>query len=376
MSEKNQVHRGLQGVYFDRSNVTFIDGKKGILLYRGYSIDELAKHASFEEICYLLIEGDLPNKKQLNEYDQKLKQHRFLPKELIALITSMSEAHPMDVLQTSFSLLGSLNKKKNIDTNSIKEIGIDLIAKTPSIIAHHRRIKERKEIIVPNKDLNHAENFLYMMSGIKPSQDEIKLMDKDFILHAEHSSNASSFTARVVAGTGASVHSAMSAAIAALSGPAHGGAAENVMKMALEIESPSNAKNYIKSKRKNKEAIMGFGHRVYRTEDPRAKHLKEGVKQLSEKHNEQKWTQILDAVEEEMTPYKRLGVAANVDFYAGVVYYLLNIPHDYFVPIFAIGRIPGWIISILEQFENNILIRPLLEYNGPNYRKYVPMENR
>ena len=376
MSDKSEIHRGLQGVYFDRSNVTFIDGKKGILLYRGYSIDDLAEQSTFEETCYLLIEGYLPNLKQLQEYRKKIAEKRNIPQKLIELITNMKDSHPMDVLQTSFSYLGGLENNNSHVLEEVKEIGINIIAKTPTIVAYHKRIRENETIVHPNKDLSHAENFLYMMSNKLPSKDESTLIDKDFILHAEHSSNASSFTARVVAGTGANVYASITAAIAALSGPAHGGAAENVMTMALEIENPKNAEQYVKTKRKNKEPIMGFGHRVYRTEDPRAKHLKSGVKDLSEKFNEMQWLQILDAVEKEMAPYKRLGVAANVDFYAGVVYYLLNIPHEFFVPIFAIGRIPGWIISIIEQYEKNILIRPLLEYNGPNQREYIPIEKR
>ena len=376
MSETNEIHRGLQGVFFDRSDVTYIDGKKGVLLYRGYSIDDLAAKSTFEEICYLLIEGKLPNQNELDAYKKLLAEKRSIPDELVELIKTMKHLHPMDVLQTSISYLGSIENNNLTSINNIKKLSADIIAKTPTIVACHKRFKEGQEYIHPKKEFTHAENFLYMMTGSVPSSDEARLIDKDFILHAEHSSNASSFTARVVAGTGANLYAAITAAIAALSGPAHGGAAENVMTMALEIQKPGNAKNYVKAKRKNKEPIMGFGHRVYRTEDPRAKHLKQGVKDLSEKFNETQWLQILEAVEIEMEPYKRLGVAANVDFYAGVIYYLLNIPHEFFVPIFAIGRIPGWIISVIEQYTNNILIRPLLDYNGPEALKYIPINER
>tara|TARA_Y100001970_G_scaffold294096_1_gene446780 strand:- start:19192 stop:20322 length:1131 start_codon:yes stop_codon:yes gene_type:complete len=376
MSEKNEIHRGLQGVYFDRSDITFIDGKKGTLLYRGYSIDDLAEQSTFEEVCYLLIEGKLPNQNELDEYKTLLAKKRSIPNELVELIKEMKNSHPMDVLQTSISYLGSTENDNITTIDNIKKLSTDIIAKTPTVIACHKRFRENQDYVPPEKSLTHAENFLYMMTGSKPSNDEAQLIDKDFILHAEHSSNASSFTARVVAGTGASVYSAITAAIAALSGPAHGGAAENVMTMALEIKKPENAKSYVKDKRKKKQPIMGFGHRVYRTADPRAKHLKQGVKDLSEKFNETQWLQILEAVEIEMEPYKRLGVAANVDFYAGVIYYLLKIPHEFFVPIFAIGRIPGWIISIIEQYTNNILIRPLLDYNGPEQLKYIPINKR
>ena len=196
------------------------------------------------------------------------------------------------------------------------------------------------------------------------------------VLHAEHGSNASSFTARVVTGTQANLHASITAAIAALSGPAHGGAAENVMHMALEIGDASKAAEYVAAKRKRKEPVMGFGHRVYRAEDPRARHMREGVKKLSEEMGQPHWYDILQAVVEAMKPYGRHGVNVNVDFYAGVVYYLHGIPEDVFVPIFAIGRVPGWVIQIVEQLEQNILIRPLTEYTGPEPRTYVPIGER
>jgi citrate synthase len=201
-------------------------------------------------------------------------------------------------------------------------------------------------------------------------------MDTDMVLHAEHGSNASSFTARVVTGTGANLHASITAAIAALSGPAHGGAAEDVMHMAQEIGDPSRAADYVREKRARREPIMGFGHRVYRAEDPRARHMRRGVEELSRELGEPKWYQILEAVVAAMQPYARHGVNVNVDFYAGVVYYLNGIPEDLFVPIFAVGRVPGWTVQVLEQLENNILIRPLTLYNGPAPRPYVPIDAR
>jgi len=202
------------------------------------------------------------------------------------------------------------------------------------------------------------------------------LMDIDMVLHAEHGSNASSFAARVVAGTDADLHGAITAAVAALAGPAHGGAAENVMRMAQEIGDASKATEYVKRKRANKEPVMGFGHRVYRAEDPRARHMRAGVEKLSREMGQPQWYQILEAVVEAMKPYARHGVNVNVDFYAGVVYFLNGIPEDLFVPIFAVGRVPGWTVQVLEQIENNILLRPLTLYNGPEPRDYVPIEKR
>jgi citrate synthase len=244
------------------------------------------------------------------------------------------------------------------------------------LVAAHHHIRQRRGPVAPDPSLGHAANFLFMLSGEAPSESAAHLMDVDMILHAEHGSNASSFAARVVAGTGANLHGAVTAAIAALSGPAHGGAAENVMRMAQEIGEPSRAAEYVKEKRNAKIPIMGFGHRVYRAEDPRARHLKDGVDRLSREKGQPHWFDILQAVVDAMAPYSRHGVNVNVDFYAGVVYFLNGIPEDLFVPIFAIGRVPGWTVQVLEQIENNILIRPLTLYAGPDAREYVPIDAR
>ncbi len=224
--------------------------------------------------------------------------------------------------------------------------------------------------------MSHAANFLWMLKGEMPSADAAKLLDTDLILHAEHGSNASSFAARVVIGTEANLHAAMTAAIAALSGPAHGGAAEDVMRMAEEIGDAANVADFVKRKRAAKEAITGFGHRVYRAEDPRARHMRAGVKKLSAEMGVPKWFEILEALVAAMQPYARHGVNVNVDFYSGVIYYLHEIPKDLFVPIFAVGRVPGWTVQVLEQQANNILIRPLTLYNGPELRSYVAVGDR
>ena len=244
------------------------------------------------------------------------------------------------------------------------------------IVAAHHRLRQGLQPVEPDPDLSHAANFLWVLEGERPSADAARLMDLDLILHAEHGANASSFTARVVAGTDANLHASVTAAVAALSGPAHGGAAENVMRMAQEIGEPENAAAYVKALRDERKPVMGFGHRVYRTEDPRARHMREGVKRLSEEKGEPKWYAILEAVVAAMKPYARLGVNVNVDFYAGVVYYLHGIPEDLFVPIFAVGRTPGWCVQVLEQYEHNILIRPLTVYSGPPPRPYVPLDER
>jgi citrate synthase len=372
-----EIHRGLKGVHFDRSRVCFIDGRVGELRYRGYSIHDLAEKSTFEETCYLLLRGELPSKVQLEQFASELKAARKVPAEIYKLIEITKNAHPMEVLRTAVSALGAFDP--DVADNSPEAIlrkGIRLTSQVPMIVAAHQHIRNGRAPVAPNPSLGHAANFLHMLKGAPPSADSARLMDTDMILHAEHGANASAFTARVVAGTEANLHAAITAAVAALSGPAHGGAAENVMLMAQEVGDAANAAEYVKRKRGNKEPVMGFGHRVYRAEDPRARHMRAGVEKLSREMGQPKWYQILEALVEAMKPYARHGVNVNVDFYAGVVYYLNGIPADMFVPIFAVGRVPGWTVQVLEQMENNILIRPLTVYNGPEPRDYVPIEKR
>jgi len=376
-SSEERIYRGLKGVYFDRSPATYIDGRAGELRYYGYSIHELAEHASFEETAYLLLHGELPTAGELKAFDDQLKEARTIPAEVVDIIRMISDAHPMDVLRTAVSALAAFDPETSeVTSASVLRKGIRLTSQVPVIVAAHHRLRQGLDIVAADPQLGHAANFLYMISGERPSEEAARLMDLDFILHAEHGSNASSFTARVVTGTDANLHAAMTAAIGALSGPAHGGAAENVMHMAREIGERANAKAYVKAKRKNREAIMGFGHRVYRAEDPRARHLRDGVERLSKEKGQPQWNDILVALVEAMQPYARHGVNVNVDFYSGVIYHLHGIPEDLFVPIFAIGRIPGWTLQVLQQMESNILIRPLLQYNGPELKRYVRIEDR
>jgi len=376
-SGKVEIHRGLQGVYFDRSRVCFIDGRAGELLYRGYSIHDLATRSTFEETCYLLLHGELPRSADLERFDAELKAARTLPAGVIDIIRTVRDAHPMDVLRTAVSALAAFDPEVgDLSAAATTRKGARLTAQVPMIIAAHEAIRRGRDPLAPDASLSHAANFLYMVTGRPPSANAARLMDVDMILHAEHGSNASAFTARVVAGTKANLHAAITAAIAALSGPSHGGAAENVIRMAQEIGDASKAAAYVKAKRANKEAVMGFGHRVYRAEDPRARHMRAGVEALSREMGDPRWYQILEALVEAMKPYARHGVNVNVDFYAGVVYFLNGIAEDLFVPVFAAGRVPGWTVQVLEQLENNILIRPLTLYDGPAPRDYVPLDAR
>ncbi|MBA4715018.1 MAG: citrate (Si)-synthase [Chloroflexi bacterium] len=378
MSEEEiKIHRGLNNVYFDRTKTTYINGKEGILEYRGYNIHDLAENSSFEEVSYLLLYGKLPTSTDLESFNSTLKSSRKIPDEIIDIIKSLKDSHPMDVLRTSVSALSSFDEEagdKSYDATMRK--GIRLTSQVPTIVMAHNSIRNGKDPIEPSKDLSHAANFIYMLNGENPTESTSTLMDKDFIVHADHGSNASAFAARVCAGTQADLHSAITTGISVLSGPSHGGAAENVMKMVKEVGSPDNAKDYVINLQKSGERVMGFGHRVYKAEDPRAAQLREGVKFLSEEKGDPSWYEILVSVMDAMKPYQRRGIYANVDFFAGVIYHLLGIPTDLFVPIFAVGRIPGWTIQVLEQYENNILLRPLLSYTGEHKQEYIPIENR
>ena len=375
--DKIEIHRGLKGVYFDRSRVCYIDGRVGELRYRGYSIHDLAQHSTFEETCYLLLKGELAKRAELDAFTAELKTARVLPQPIYEVIRTIRNAHPMDVLRTAVSALAAFDAETaDKSPEATLRKGIRLTSQVPMIVAAHEHIRNGREPVAPLGRLGHAANFLYMLKGKEPSDDAARLMDMDMVLHAEHGSNASSFAARVVAGTDADLHGAITAAVAALAGPAHGGAAENVMRMAQEIGDPSRTAEYVKTKRANKEPVMGFGHRVYRAEDPRARHMRAGVEKLSREMGQPQWYRILEGVVEAMKPYARHGVNVNVDFYAGVVYFLNGIPEDLFVPIFAVGRVPGWTVQVLEQLENNILLRPLTLYNGPPPRDYVPIDGR
>lgn len=377
MTDGVKINRGLKGVYFERSEVSDIDGAGGKLYYRGYSIDDLAANASFEEVAHLLMVGELPTAAELADFDAKLKAARELPGEVYDVIRACAGGHPMDVLRTAVSALAALEPgSQEVSERAFLENGIRLTSQIPMIVAAHEAIRNGRDPVPADRELGHAANWLWMLKGEKPSADAARLAELDFILHAEHGSNASSFAARVTVGTEANLHGAIVTALSTLAGPAHGGAAEDVMKMVEEIGSPENAAAYVKAKRAAREAVTGFGHRVYRVEDPRARHMREGVQRLSAEMGQPEWYEILQAVVEAMKPYSRHGLNVNVDFYSGVIYQLHGIPMDLYVPIFAIGRVPGWVVQCLEQLRSNILIRPLTLYTGPAPRDWVPIEAR
>jgi citrate synthase len=372
------LSKGLRNVLLDETEASFIDGEAGVLLYRGYSIHDLAANCSFEEVSYLMLNGSLPTRLQLTAFDDRLRRQRAIPEQVLQTIRIVAKSHPMDVLRTAVSALAAFDPDVSDDSPApLLRKSERLTAQAPTIVTAHHRIRNGLEPVAPREDLNHAANFLYMLTGETPSDEAVEAMNLDFILHAEHGANASSFAARVTASTLADLHAAVTSAVGTLKGPLHGGAAEAVMKMALEIGEPERAAEYVRERQRHRESrIMGFGHRVYKVEDPRARHMRAKSKALSERMGQAKWYEILEAVVQEMARYQRHGIYVNVDFYAGSVYYLLGIPEDLFVPIFAIGRVPGWCASVIEQLRDNVLIRPLLRYEGPMDLQYVPIEQR
>lgn len=376
-TSKVEIRRGLMGVYFDRTDSCFIDGTIGKLLYRGYNIHELAENSTFEEVIYLLLHGKLPTRQELDAFDRQLRADRDIPSDVLDIINMVKKGHPMDVLRTAVSALSAYDPevKDNSEAAIIRK-GLRLTAKAPTIVAAHDRIRKGLKPVKPNSHLNHAGNFLYMLFGKEPPEEEMHIMDVDFILHAEHGANASAFAARVAASTQTDLHSAVVAGIATLKGPAHGGAAEEVMKMAEEIGRPENAEGYARNILDHGGRVMGFGHRVYKAEDPRARHMRERSRTLGIAKGQPQWFEILTKLQEVMKPYQARGIFVNVDFFAGSVYYLMGIPEDIFISIFALGRIPGWTLNVVEQYRSNILIRPLTDYNGPMDLEYVPISRR
>lgn len=375
--QDDTLARGLKSVYLDTTEASFIDGGIGKLLYHGYDIHDLAEKSTFEEVCFLLWEGRLPAKSELADLDAQLRAARPLPEAVLQVLRLVKGAHPMDALRTGVSALSAFDPDVNAETPDAQlRKAIRLTAQVPTIIAAHYRITKGLEPVAPSAKLTHAANFLYMLFGREPDEDARKAIDVDLILHAEHGANASAFSARVTASTAADFHSDIVAAICTLKGPAHGGAAEAVMKMLEEIGSPDRVDGYIKGKMDRGERIMGMGHRVYRVEDPRARHMKERALVLGQKMGHVEWYQILEQIVEVTAPLRAKGISLNVDFYAGAVYYLLGIPEELFISLFAMGRMPGWAANIFEQWRNNILIRPLMKYVGPMDLEYVPLEQR
>ncbi len=367
---------GLRGVIAAQSSIGDVDGVNGILIYQGYNIHDLAENSTFEEVIYLLWNGRLPSKAELTEFQNKFKANYAAPSEVIALMKQYpKDADPMDVLRTSVSSLDFYDRDGHgTDRDNALNSAIKLTAQIGALAAAWDRIRNGKDVVAPDSSLSIAENFLYMLRGEKPTEEEARMFDIALILHADHELNASTFTTRVVAGTLADMYGAVTAGIAALAGPLHGGANTNVMKMLIEIGSLDKVEAWVDQALEEKRKIMGIGHAVYKTEDPRATWLRKFSKQMGEKTGEMKWYEMSQKIEKLM--HEKKGMFPNVDFYSASTYYLMGIPLDLFTPIFAVSRIAGWTGHILEQYADNKLIRPRAEYVGPRDLKYKPIDER
>ncbi len=375
MRINNTAPKGLEDVIIGSSSLTLIDGCAGTLSYRGYDISDLAENATFEETAYLLLYGNLPNVQELRQLKKNLSDEREIPTQLVELLKGFpNDASAMDILRTSISALSIYDPDlHDYSPDAMLRRAIRILSKMTTMIAGYERIRNGAEVIPPRTDLDHASNFLYMMRGQVPEPVVARIYDKCLIIHADHELNASTFAARVTASTLSDVYSAVTSAIGTLKGPLHGGANEGVMEMLEEIKVPENAEAYLKKVFSEKKRVMGFGHRVYKTIDPRATILKSLSKELATK-NGGEWFEISDKLEEIMRAEKNL--SPNVDFYAASVYHMLGIPTYLFTPIFAASRVTGWTAHILEQYSDNRLIRPRADYLGHPPRKYIPLTQR
>jgi 2-methylcitrate synthase len=371
-----EVKAGLQGVVIATSEICSIDGQIGRLAYRGYDIHDLAEHATFEEVVFLLWNGRLPNRTEMEDLKERFSKHRPIPTEVFSLLKHLPPSqYPMGTLRTMVSALSLYDPEaEEMSPDANRRKALRLTAQMGTLVAAYARVRQGKEPVAPDPKLGHAANFLYMLNGQPPHQDDARWFDVALILHADHSFNASTFAARVTASTLSDMHSAVTSAIGALKGPLHGGANEQVMKMLLEIGTIDRAEAYVRNLLQQHAKVMGFGHRVYRTEDPRATVLRRMSEDLGRRAGQSKWFEISRKIEDLMVREKKIN--ANVDFYSASAYYVLGIPVDLYPLIFAVSRISGWTAHVLEQYASNKLIRPLAEYVGPRNLKYLPLNER
>ena len=373
-----QSPKGLEGVVATNSSICYIDGDRGVLAYRGIDIRELAEHSTFEETCYLLWFGRLPKAAELKVLQQRLAQERQLDPAIIEFLRRVpKQALPMDVLRTAVSALAFYDpdtKRNDHDANINK--AIRLTSQIAMVVASYDRIRKGKNVVEPNRSLSHAANFLLQLNGSNPSSTAERALDVALILHADHELNASTFAARVTAATLSDMHSAITSALGALKGPLHGGANEAVFRILATIERDQvDPVEYVRSMLAQKKKIPGFGHRVYHTDDPRATHLRTMSRDLGKSSGQPQWYEMSEKIQNFVKAEKKLN--ANVDFYSASTYHVLGIDDDLFTPVFAVSRISGWAAHVIEQLDDNRLIRPRAEYLGPEYpNRYVPPAQR
>jgi citrate synthase len=377
--ETPKIDHGLDDVYVKETSICFIDGQRGRLLYRGYDIRDLAEHSTFEETVFLLLHGRLPNRAELERTRADLAAARTLPPSVLKLLRAMPEhTPPMDVLRTAVSYLSGFDPERDDATGAANlRKAMRLVAQLATIVATYERSRKGQRVLRPDPELDHAEDFLRMVTGKKPSPEHAQMMDVALILYADHALNASTFGAIVASSTLADLHSTIVSAIATLKGPLHGGAIEAALNAIEEIGKPEAAAAYVLNELRNKRRIFGFGHRVYKTYDPRALILKEFARRLAVEQGDDTYFRIATTIEE--TVVRELAsrrIFPNVDFYSGLVFHGLGIPTDLFTPVFAVSRVSGWTAQVMEYWEANRLLRPLDWYVGPKDLEYVPLDKR
>ena len=374
-----RIDKGLDNIYVKETSICFVDGQRGRLLYRGYDIRDLAAHSTFEETVFLLLEGRLPNREELKKTKADLAAGRTLPPFVLRLLRSMPEhMPPMDVLRTAVSYLSNFDPERDDTTRAANQRKARrLVAQFGTVVATYERIRKGHRVLRPDPKLGHAEDFLRMMSGKKPDPVRARMMDVAMILYADHAMNASTFAATVAASTRSDLYSTIIAALSTLKGPLHGGAIEAALRGMEMAATPERAEEYVLGTLRNHEVVYGFGHRVYKTYDPRALIQKEFARQLADLSGDDRLYRIATAIED--TVVRKIGskgVYPNVDFYSGLVFQGLGIPTDLFTPVFAVARIAGWTAQVIEYWEDNRLLRPLDWYVGPKDLVYVPVDER
>jgi citrate synthase len=378
----DELKRGLEGVLVAESDLSYVDGEVGKLVYRGYDIEDLARGASYEEVLYLLWHGSLPGAAELDSFAADLAAEREVDDDVIETVRALADAgeRPMAALRTATSMLSAYDPDAEGDGGEATlRQGRRITAKIPTVLAAFERVRQGEEPVAPDPDLSHAGNFLYMLTGTEPDAVSEETFDMALTLHADHGLNASTFTAMVIGSTMADVYSGVTGGIGALSGPLHGGANQDVMEVLHEIDaSAKDPVQWVKDRQDDGGRIPGFGHRVYKVKDPRAKILEEKLRDLAESSGDTKWLDYTTAIEEYLTDQGLVekGIAPNVDFYSGSVYDSLGIPLDMYTPIFAMSRVGGWIAHVAEYQEDNRLIRPRARYTGPEDAEFVPVDER
>jgi len=372
----DEIKKGLLGIIVDETTISQVMPEINSLTYRGYTVQELCDKCCFEEVAYLVINGELPSKKQLKKFIKEERSNRKLSRQILKDIQKMpKKAHPMDVVRTAVSLMALEDKETKYNTPEANmRKAMRIFAKTPTAVAAFFRIRKSKKIINPKKNLSFSENFFHMCFGKVPSKEIVKAFDVSLILYAEHSFNVSTFTARTITSSLSDIHGAITGAIASLKGPLHGGANEEVMRMMNKIKKPENALKWINNALDKKEVVMGFGHRVYKKGDSRVPTMEKYFKEVATIKGDKKFSKIYDIVERVMI--KRKNIHPNVDYVTGPTYHLMGFDTDFFTPIFVISRITGWSAHIMEQHATNKLIRPLSKYSGPKHRKVILLNQR